>query len=165
MISKNALDLTGRVFGRLTVLCPSSGRYSRSGQAKTRWKCKCSCGLEVRVDTAHLRRGTTKSCGCLNLEQTIQRSTSHGMRNSPTYNSWASMKRRCGRGRYRGITFCDRWGDFKNFLEDMGERPEGKTLDRYPNREGNYEPGNCRWATPKEQANNRKPRQPHRKPR
>lgn len=85
-----------------------------------------------------------------------------GAKESPTYRSWLSMRTRCngvGRDnadRYvdRGVTICERWNDFANFLADMGERPEGTTLDRWPNHAGNYEPGNCRWATPREQARN-----------
>lgn len=87
---------------------------------------------------------------------------SHGRshRADPTYECWLSMRRRCankGKARYggRGITVCDRWNSFEAFLEDMGEKPEGKTLDRYPDGNGNYEPGNCRWATRSEQQLNR----------
>lgn len=86
----------------------------------------------------------------------------HGTKGSPTYRSWLAMKTRCythGRDnadRYvdRGVKICERWESFDNFLADMGERPKGKTLDRWPNINGNYEPANCRWATPTEQARN-----------
>lgn len=83
---------------------------------------------------------------------------------SREYRSWLSMKQRCLNPNYpqretyagRGITICERWMQFENFLADMGPRPPGMTLDRYPDQAGNYEPGNCRWATPKEQAANRR---------
>lgn len=86
----------------------------------------------------------------------------NGAKASPTYASWSAMRARCNlagrdnadRYRDKGILVCDRWDYFDNFLADMGERPAGKTLDRWPNRDGNYEPGNCRWATPQEQARN-----------
>lgn len=89
---------------------------------------------------------------------------------NPTYLSWKNMKARCNNPNAthysyyggRGIRVCDRWNVFENFLEDMGERPEGKTLDRWPDKDGNYEPGNCRWATRSEQAKNQRP---HKKPR
>lgn len=85
---------------------------------------------------------------------------------SPTYYSWSTMRTRCRNpkcNRYanyggRGIRICERWELFENFLADMGERPSGLSLDRYPDKNGNYEPGNCRWATSKEQAQNRRPR-------
>jgi len=108
------------------------------------------------------------SCGCYHKEVAVFK---HGRGSNsdadPTYRSWLAMKRRCliaddiDYHRYggKGITICTQWQyDFAQFLADMGERPDGTTLDRWPNKAGNYEPGNCRWATPKEQASNRAPR-------
>ena len=98
------------------------------------------------------------------LKQNRARSHGHwvGGRPTATWESWHSMKQRClcikhpAYHRYggRGISVCERWAKFENFLVDMGERPKGKTLDRYPNSDGNYEPGNCRWATPAQQIHN-----------
>jgi hypothetical protein len=89
----------------------------------------------------------------------------HGMKGTPTWLKWKGMKDRCRysstkhhTGRYhkeKGITFCDRWLSFENFLADMGLCPTGYQLDRFPNRQGNYEPGNCRWATPRQNSNNK----------
>ena len=89
----------------------------------------------------------------------------HGMHGTPTYRVWNGMTQRClnpKNGRWddyggRGITVCERWQIFENFVADMGERPEGETLDRYPNQNGNYEPGNCRWATAEQQGQNKRP--------
>jgi hypothetical protein len=98
-----------------------------------------------------------------------RKATRHGLAGSPTYSSWAAMKQRClnqNHPKYRnwggrGIAVCDRWLKFENFLADMGERPVGKTLDRI-NNDGDYEPGNCRWATPAQQVANRRPQKPRR---
>lgn len=122
----------------------------------------CDCGTEVTASRSRVVNGYTRSCGCLQRE--TKPGLKHGHRASRTYSSWQSMLDRCRNSKSkdyarwggRGIAVCDRWTAFENFLSDMGERPMGTTLDRYPNPDGNYEPGNCRWATPKQQARNRR---------
>lgn len=129
------------------------------------WLCECECGNRKEVLLVSLKKGTTKSCGCSTIELRSKALTKHGHNKvggrSKTYISWDNMIGRCTRPsqlRYphyggRGITFDPRWRNFQNFLEDMGERPEGKTLDRI-DVDGNYCKENCRWATVKEQNNN-----------
>jgi len=128
----------------------------RAGKIKDRavWMCRCDCGKKVAVHGRYLRRGIRTNCGCLR-----QKTTHH-----PMYALWSGMIKRCNtksNGAYpnyggRGIRVCDRWErSFLAFVQDMGDRPSGRSLDRI-NNDGNYEPGNCRWATAKEQMQNRR---------
>lgn len=159
-------DLSGKRFGRLTA----QKRSHRANDGKAVWQCRCDCGLDTEVLTHLLVSGRTQSCGCLSRELSARRmatsNLSHGMSRSPEWYSWSAMLSRCGRPSVAGyekyyggraVVVCDQWRtDFTNFLADMGPRPPGTTLDRWPNPHGNYEPNNCRWATPYEQGNNRR---------
>lgn len=160
----NFIELSGRTFGDWSVT-----RYEGLNEIRQpTWMCLCKCGNERVVVGQTLRTGSSRSCGCSKGPAIAKARTKHGHASlikgrSRTYMTWEAMHRRCkggnesGRKYYvaNGITVCDRWVDFRNFLADMGEVPVGKSLDRYPNGRGNYEPGNCRWATPQQQTENR----------
>lgn len=154
------MNLLGQKFTRLTVISESP---IRSKAGNVRWVCRCDCGTETMVETASLRRGTTKSCGCLRKEIFINNATKHGYSKKTEHIAWEGMKRRCSNKNDRaykhygdrGITVCARWlNSFEAFLRDVGNRPSSKhSIDRIDNN-GNYEPGNVKWSTQKEQNNN-----------
>lgn len=150
-LSPWAKDERGKVYSKLTVLEVAEVR------GEVIWLCRCECGNLAKVAGSDLRKGGTKSCGC-------GRKTQGGGYQTTEYCTWKEMHRRCYKTDYkeytnyggRGIVICDRWKDsFVNFLADVGPKPfPDATIDRFPNNDGNYEPGNVRWASPMEQGSN-----------
>jgi len=159
-------DLTGQRFGFLTVIRHEGYRWG-----KRAWLCVCDCGKETTVITGSLTSGNTQSCGCFHravisrMNKQIKPRRTHGMRNTPEYRAWINMKSRCYNPNVpyykwygeRGISICKEWLDnFAAFYEHIGPRPgKGYSIDRI-NNDGDYEPGNIRWATTYEQRNNRR---------
>jgi hypothetical protein len=160
------LDITGMRFGRLVAIA-FSGEKSNGGAYL--WLARCDCGAQIKASVGSLRSGNTKSCGCLHREAAsawrAARNRTHGLTNTPTWRCWQSIITRCTNPTSksfpdyggRGITICERWRDsFEAFHADMGEKPPGLSIDRHPDMNGNYEPGNCRWATTQEQNQNKR---------
>lgn len=163
------IDLTGQKFGRLTVI-ERAEKPCHVHDAAAYWKCRCDCGKEKIVSGKNLMYGKSLSCGCLSKEVARKLHLKHKAHNTSLYNRWTNMKHRClnpNNTSYkyyggRGITVCEEWrNDFQAFYDYVSKLPhfgeKGYSLDRI-NNDGNYEPGNVRWATAKEQANNRRPR-------
>lgn len=165
------MDLTGMRFGRLTVIS-----FSHSQGGTRRWKCLCDCGNERVVATSWLISGNTQSCGCKRTDTVREVCCTHGLAHEKPYNIWATIKQRCCNENNqdypdyggRGIKLCEEWeSDFQLFYSYISKLPhygeKGYSLDRV-NNDGNYEPGNLRWATGIEQANNRRKRRWQKKP-
>jgi hypothetical protein len=151
------IDMKGIRYGRLLAIRP----VGVSG-SQVVWEFKCDCGNTVQIKGATVRRGGSKSCGCLRRELTAALHYRHGMKHTAVWRAWASMKSRCLSPTHhayknyggRGIGICEEWkNSFEAFYRDMGDCPKGLSLDRIDNSKG-YEPGNCRWATRKQQLRN-----------
>lgn len=152
-------DLSGKVFGRLTVV----GRSDRRRGTRPLWRCLCSCGNEHFTETASLVAGRVNSCGCLKSELDHTRTRTHGMSSDPLYGIWLMIRQRCLNPNNksfrdyggRGIKVCTRWDDFSLFKRDMGPRPVGTEIDRRDNN-GDYCPDNCKWVDRQINAQNKR---------
>lgn len=152
---------TGDTFGSWTIV----GEACRTPCGRRRFTCKCACGSTRDTNLVHLVSGRSRDCGCGRKATLSMVKATHRMVGTPTHQSWRAMVQRCRNVNHasyknyggRGISICPYWREFDNFFTSMGARPLGKTLDRIENN-GNYEPGNCRWATPIQQARNKRKR-------
>lgn len=165
-LGRPRLELTGKKFGRLTVI--KFAEIQESGKClHSLWLCRCRCGIIKKIRGSHLKR-STKSCGCIRRERMACLTYIHGQSRTQEYRAHKALIKRCTSKKYhayrhyggRGIKVCRQWlgpSGYKNFLRHMGVAPSKKhSVDRYPNKNGHYEPGNVRWATRKQQANNRR---------
>lgn len=165
MTAKN-IDLTAQRFGSWLVI--DRAPKTRHVNTQARWNCRCDCGTERIVASQPLRKGLSVSCGCTKGGKIAAARTKHGSCNTGTYSSWCAMRARCAGNSNSSLLYymphdikvCERWNDFAAFLADMGPRPPGMSIDRFPDKNGDYEPGNCRWATGSEQALNRRTQRP-----
>lgn len=161
-MARKVIDITGQRFDMLTVI-----EFVGIEKHKARWLCRCDCGTEKVFIGIDLRNGNSGSCGCRTLKKTLERSITHGATRGGNflgaYRSWRSMKQRCDNpkavnyDRYGalGIRYCAAWSEFEAFYADMGDRPEGYSLDRINPHLG-YAPDNCRWIPNNEQAKNQR---------
>ena len=152
-------DHTGQRVGLFVVTKLIGIRSPGTSVRTTMWEAQCDCGKVFEIAGSEITRGKTRSCGCYRRINKLL----HGFTGTRTYESWAAMLQRCNNKNnpnYKkyggnGITVCKRWHSFVHFLKDMGERPIGTSLDRYPDKRGKYQPNNCRWATPHQQTRNK----------
>lgn len=153
------LDLTNQRFGMLTCL---ESTDKRSPCGRIIWRCICDCGNICYKDSGNIKNGNTTSCGCYGKEQRRRANTVHGMKHTKVYNSWALLRDRCNNPNNheyknyggRGIKVCDRWNEFKNFYDDMGNVPAGYSIERI-DVNGDYESSNCVWASLDDQSKNK----------